>query len=114
GAFFNAGQSRCAVERIYVDPRIRRQFVDGFVALTEQYRLGDPLDGSTTLGPVVSQSAARRVREQVAEAIGRGAKALVDERRFPRAEPGSDDPRSAPESLYLAPQVLVDVTHDMR
>jgi len=105
GAFFNAGQSCCAVERIYVDARISRQFIDGFVALTESYRLGDPLDASTTLGPVVSQSAARRVREQVAEAIGRGARALVDERRFARSEP---------ESLYLAPQILVDVTHDMR
>jgi acyl-CoA reductase-like NAD-dependent aldehyde dehydrogenase len=109
GVFFNAGQSCCAVERIYVDARISRQFIDGFVALTEKYLLGDPLDGSTTLGPVVRPSAALRVREQVAEAIGHGARALVDERRFPRSEPGSD-----PNSLYLAPQVLVDVTHDMR
>jgi acyl-CoA reductase-like NAD-dependent aldehyde dehydrogenase len=113
GAFFNAGQSCCAIERIYVDARISGQFIDGFVALTEKYLLGDPLEGSTTLGPVVRQSAARRVREQVAEAIGLGARALVDERRFPRSEPRSD-PGSNPESLYLAPQVLVDVTHDMR
>jgi acyl-CoA reductase-like NAD-dependent aldehyde dehydrogenase len=105
GAFFNAGQSCCAVERIYVEAPISRQFVDGFVALTEKYLLGDPLDASTTLGPVVTESAACRVREQIAEAIGLGAKALIDERRFPR---------SGPESLYVAPQVLVDVSHDMR
>ncbi len=105
GAFFNAGQSCCAVERIYVDESISRQFIDGFVALTEKYLLGDPLDASTTLGPVVSLRAARRVREQVAEATDQGARALIDARRFPR---------STPESLYVAPQVLVDVTHEMR
>ncbi len=105
GAFFNAGQSCCAVERIYVDARVSKRFIDGFVALTEKYVLGDPLEASTTLGPVVRESAARKVREQVAEATARGARQLTDERRFPRAEP---------ESLYLAPQVLVDVTHDMR
>ncbi len=51
------------------------------------------------------ESAARHVREQVAEAVGRGARALIDERRFPRSQA---------DSLYVAPQVLVDVTHAMR
>jgi len=44
GAYFNAGQSCCAVERIYVHRDVYRQFVDGFVELTRQYRLGNPLD----------------------------------------------------------------------
>jgi acyl-CoA reductase-like NAD-dependent aldehyde dehydrogenase len=105
GAFFNAGQSCCAVERIYVDARIQRTFVDGFVALAEKYLLDDPRVPSTTLGPVVGESAARRVREQIGDAKAKGARALVDESRFPRAKGAN---------VYLAPQVLVDVTHDMR
>jgi acyl-CoA reductase-like NAD-dependent aldehyde dehydrogenase len=105
GAFFNAGQSCCAVERIYVDAPIQRSFVDGFVALAEKYLLDDPRERSTTLGPVVGANAARRVREQIGDAKAKGARALVDESRFPRAKG---------ETVYLAPQVLVDVTHDMR
>ena len=58
GAYFNAGQSCCAVERIYVHRDVYREFVDGFVALTRQYRLGNPLERETTLGPMVRASAA--------------------------------------------------------
>jgi acyl-CoA reductase-like NAD-dependent aldehyde dehydrogenase len=105
GAFFNSGQSCCAVERIYVDARIQKPFIDGFVALTEKYLLGDPLDRATTLGPVVRESAARKVREQIAEAVAKGGRALVDESRFGRSKEGTP---------FLAPQVLVEVTHAMR
>ena len=47
------GQSCCAIERIYVDARLYDSFVEGFVALTRQYRLGNPLDTSINLGPLV-------------------------------------------------------------
>jgi acyl-CoA reductase-like NAD-dependent aldehyde dehydrogenase len=104
GAFFNAGQSCCAVERIYVDASLFQPFVDGFTALTEKYLLGDPRDAKTTLGPLVSEVAARRVRDQIADARARGARALIDERRFPKSADGT---------AYLAPQVLVGVSHDM-
>jgi len=104
GAYFNAGQSCCAVERIYVHDEVYNRFVDGFVALTRQYRLGNPLDPETTLGPVVRASAAAVVRAQIADAIARGASALVDAREFPAAEDGTP---------YVAPQVLVDVDHRM-
>jgi acyl-CoA reductase-like NAD-dependent aldehyde dehydrogenase len=104
GAYFNAGQSCCAVERIYVHDDAYDRFVDGFVALTRQYRLGNPLDPKTTLGPVVRSSAAAVVRAQIADAIARGARALVDAREFPAAADGTP---------YVAPQVLVDVDHRM-
>ena len=105
GAFFNAGQSCCGVERIYVHRDRFDDFVDAYVELTRQYVLGDPLDAATTLGPLVRVSAARFVREQAAAAVARGARALIDPAAFP-----ADDPTSA----YLAPQVLVDVDHGMR
>ena len=104
GAFFNAGQSCCAVERIYVHAELFDAFVKGFVELAKAYRLGDPLDPETTLGPLVRTSAADLVRRQVAEAVAAGARTLIDPRRFAAAKEGTP---------YLAPQVLLDVDHSM-
>lgn len=105
GAFFNSGQSCCGIERIYVHEHVYNQFVEGVVALAKAYVLGNPLDKATTLGPMVRASAADFVRDQIAEAIHKGARALVDPKLFPASAAGTP---------YLAPQVLVDVDHSMR
>jgi acyl-CoA reductase-like NAD-dependent aldehyde dehydrogenase len=105
GSYFNAGQSCCAVERIYVHQDIYRPFVDGFIDLTRKYRLGNPLEPETTLGPMVRTSAAAFVRDQLAEAVRHGARAVIDEREFTAARDGTP---------YMAPQVLLDVDHGMR
>lgn len=104
GAFFNSGQSCCGIERIYVHEAIYQAFVDEFIKVTQQYRLGDPTQPETNLGPMVRTSAANFVREQIAQAVQQGAKALIDESEFPASQAGTP---------YLAPQVLVDVTHEM-
>jgi acyl-CoA reductase-like NAD-dependent aldehyde dehydrogenase len=103
-SFFNAGQSCCGVERIYVHRSLFDTFVDRFVGLTRQYKLGDPLDAATTLGPMVRTAAADAVRGQVTDAVAQGAHPLIDERDFEASLPGTP---------YLAPQVLVDVNHRM-
>lgn len=105
GACFNAGQSCCGIERIYVHERLFDAFVEGYVALASRYVLDDPLLPGTTLGPMVRAQAADFARGQVAEAIRAGARALIDPRRFPREAPGS---------AYMAPQCLVEVDHSMR
>ena len=105
GVFFNSGQSCCAVERIYVHQDVWGKFLDGFVELTNQYVLDNPLRPETTLGPVVHERAAASIREKVAEAISKGARPLIDPARFPKSKDGTP---------YLAPQVLVDVNHGMR
>jgi acyl-CoA reductase-like NAD-dependent aldehyde dehydrogenase len=105
GAFFNSGQSCCAIERIYVHDSLYERFVQDFVDLTNTYVLDDPLKAETTLGPMVRTAAADFVRAQNAEAVGQGARALIDQVRFPRERAGTP---------WLAPQVLVDVTHGMR
>jgi len=105
GAMFNSGQSCCGIERIYAHEKIYDEFVDGYVALTRQYRLGNPLEPSTNLGPMVRARAADFARGQVSEAIAAGAKPLIDPKAFPADREGS---------AYLAPQVLVDVDHSMR
>jgi len=105
GAFFNSGQSCCGIERIYVHDSVYDEFVERAVALTNEYRLGDPTHPTVNLGPVISTKAARFIRAQVAEAVEQGARPLIDPRRFPAAQIFSP---------YIAPQILVDVTHDMR
>src|SRR3954464_15700178 len=69
GSFFNSGQSCCGVERIYVDRKLFDPFVEGFAELTRQYRLGNPLDSGTTLGPMVRAEAAQAVRSHIEEAL---------------------------------------------
>jgi len=104
GAFYNAGQSCCAVERIYVPKSALGQFVEAFVAETHRLQLGDPLDEKTTLGPVVSKEAAARIDAQVKSAVGRGARIVSDERMFYA---------SRRSECYMAPQVLIGVDHTM-
>ena len=67
GAFYNSGQSCCAVERLYVHEAVWQPFLDGLVAAAQSYRLGDPLDPETSLGPMASAAGAAKVRSQVAE-----------------------------------------------
>jgi acyl-CoA reductase-like NAD-dependent aldehyde dehydrogenase len=104
GAFFNSGQSCCAVERIYVHEEIWQPFLDGIIEAAGRYRLGDPLDGETNLGPMASAGLAARIRAQLREAASAGATAHVPPRLFP-ADRG--------DSAYLMPQVLTGVDHGM-
>ena len=103
GSFFNSGQSCCGVERIYVDASVFDDFIDGFADLTRKYVVGNPLDQTTTLGPMVRGSAADTVRAQIEEARRKGAKALINM----KVEGDS------PGSPYLAPEVLIRVNHQM-
>jgi acyl-CoA reductase-like NAD-dependent aldehyde dehydrogenase len=104
GTFFNSGQSCCGIERIYVHDSMYDAFVDGFVDLTKQYVLGNPMDADTTIGPMVNAAAATFVRGQVSAAIASGARALVDESHFAASTAGTP---------YMGPTVLVDVDHSM-
>ncbi|GJJ73140.1 hypothetical protein EMPS_05498 [Entomortierella parvispora] len=105
GSFFNSGQCCCAIERIYVHADVYDAFVAEFIKETKNYRLGNPLDPETTLGPMVKTKAAEFVRGQIAEAVTEGAIAHIDTALFPHDKPGTP---------YLAPQVLTNVTHEMR
>ncbi len=104
GAFYNSGQSCCGIERIYVHKDVYQPFVEGCVELTKQYKLGNPLDPETTLGPMAKRSGADTVRAHIAQALKAGARALIDEKLFPQTALGHN---------YLAPQILVNVDHTM-
>ena len=105
GAFFNAGQSCCGIERVYVHADVYDDFVEGAVEEVSKLRLGNPTQAGITLGPMVRASAADFLRGQVEEAVAGGARALIDLKNFPA------DGKGTP---YLAPQILVDVNHAMR
>lgn len=105
GAFFNSGQSCCGIERVYVHEAVFDAFVEGAVALTRQYVVGNPLEETTTLGPMVCGPAADFVRGQIIDALSMGARPLIGAEAFPDDHPGSP---------YLPPQILVDVNHRMR
>lgn len=103
GAMFNSGQCCCGIERIYVAESLFDQFVEKAVAIVSDYKLGNPLDPETTLGPMAHVRFADEVRGQVADAVAAGAKAHIDPALFPQDG-----------GAYLMPQILTNVTHDMR
>jgi acyl-CoA reductase-like NAD-dependent aldehyde dehydrogenase len=105
GSFYNAGQSCCGVERIYVHRNVYDPFLEAFVSMANELQLGDPRDSSTTLGPVVRIRNAEGIQAQIDEAIAAGARPLLDPSHFAETERGLP---------YMAPQALVDVDHSMR
>ena len=105
GAMYNSGQCCCGIERIYVAESLFDRFVEEAVALTRAYKLGNPLDPETTLGPMAQKRFADLVRGQTEEAVRAGARALLDVKAFPADKP---------DTPYLAPQILTQVDHSMR
>ncbi|MBC7141197.1 MAG: aldehyde dehydrogenase family protein [Rhodobacteraceae bacterium] len=104
GAMYNAGQCCCGIERIYVHESLYDAFVEKAVAWVKTLKLGNPFDAATTLGPMANRRFADTVRSQIADAITDGATALIDPALFPEDDGGA----------YLAPQILVNVNHEMR
>lgn len=104
GAMYNAGQCCCGIERIYVHESLYDAFVEKAVAWVKGMKLGSPFAADTTMGPMANKRFANTIRDQIAEAVAQGAKALIDPALFPADDGGA----------YLAPQVLVNVDHSMR
>jgi acyl-CoA reductase-like NAD-dependent aldehyde dehydrogenase len=77
GAMYNAGQSCCSVERIYVHTRIHDAFVAAFVKEVQGFRVGDPTSEDTYIGPLTRAPQLDVLERQVADAKAKGAKLLV-------------------------------------
>ncbi|MEO8372434.1 MAG: aldehyde dehydrogenase family protein [Candidatus Solibacter sp.] len=101
GAFYNGGQSCCAVERIYVMRPLFQRFVDAYVAEVEKYKVGNPEDESTGIGPLAQAKARDHIESQIGQAVDMGARVLTGGRRLP----GS--------GYYFQPTVLSNVDHRM-
>jgi acyl-CoA reductase-like NAD-dependent aldehyde dehydrogenase len=101
GAFYNTGQSCCSVERIYVHERIHDAFVDAFLAEVKSYRVGDPLDEQTYIGPITRRPQLDVLQKQVIDAKRRGASLLTGGTIVKR------------KGNWFEPTVLTDVDHRM-
>jgi acyl-CoA reductase-like NAD-dependent aldehyde dehydrogenase len=101
GAMYNAGQSCCAVERLYVHEQIHDRFVEAFVATVKSYKVGDPMEESTYLGPLARAVQVDVIEAQVADAIAKGARLAIGGKRI--ARPGN----------WFEASVLTNVDHTM-
>ncbi len=103
--FLCAGQSCTAGERILVHRAVREEFVERLVRrVGDGVRLGDPLEASTTMGPLNNEPVARKMDEHVGDAVARGARVLTGGARQP----------GCPTELYWQATVLDDVPAEAR
>jgi acyl-CoA reductase-like NAD-dependent aldehyde dehydrogenase len=102
GAFYNTGQSCCSVERIYVHDSIAKEFVAAFLEAVKRFKIGDPLDEDTYIGPLTRAPQIEVLERQVADAKRKGARLRTGGKRL-----------GGRKGNYFAPTVLTEVTHDM-
>ena len=102
GAMFNSGQCCCGIERIYVQESLFDDFLKKAISIVSKYKLGNPLDMDTTLGPMANIRFANHVRDQITDALKKGAIAHIS--TFQEDDGG----------VYLTPQILTNVDHSMK
>jgi len=101
GAFYNNGQSCCAVERIYVHEKVYDRYVDAFVKEVKGFKTGLPTEDGVYIGPLTREAQLNFIETQVKDAVAKGAKIATGGKRF--GETG----------YFFEPTVLINVTHDM-
>ena len=104
GAFYNAGQSCCGIERIYVHQGVYDRFVEGALAEVRKYTLGDPLASGTSMGPMAQPDAPQKLAAQVAEARAKGGRVLCG---------GAPVHDGAGHGRFFDPCLVVEATHAM-
>ncbi|HEX8129514.1 MAG TPA: aldehyde dehydrogenase family protein [Pyrinomonadaceae bacterium] len=73
GIFFNQGQVCCAGSRLFLDERVKDEFLERFKERAERVKVGDPMDKTTQMGPQVSAEQLARIKGYVEIARGEGA-----------------------------------------
>jgi acyl-CoA reductase-like NAD-dependent aldehyde dehydrogenase len=101
GAFYNNGQSCCAVERVYVHSKIYDQFLEEFIHEVKSYQIGDPVEDNTFIGPLTRAPQIDILMHQISDAVGKGAKILTGGNAI------------GGTGYYIEPTVLSDVNHNM-
>lgn len=102
GAFYNNGQSCCAVERIYVHKNIYQPFLDAFVAEVSGFKVGSPTEEGIYIGPLSRKEQLHLLEQQVQDALDKGATLLTGGKRLEG------------KGFYFQPTVLANVDHSMR
>ncbi|KAK0946223.1 hypothetical protein LTR29_002270 [Friedmanniomyces endolithicus] len=106
GAVFNSGQSCCSLERVYVHESVHDDFVAAVQKVLSGYKLGDPNDKDTNIGPVISKAAATRIQSHIDDALAKGAKNATTENKTFTSPPTT-------EGNYIPPTLLTHVNHTM-
>jgi acyl-CoA reductase-like NAD-dependent aldehyde dehydrogenase len=101
GAFYNAGQSCCSVERIYVHESVCSLFLEKLIEKTRHFIVGDPSDKKTFIGPLTRKAQLDVLDAQVADARACGGQILLGGERIPGA------------GYFFAPTIIADANHDM-
>ncbi|KAI1170833.1 aldehyde dehydrogenase [Nemania sp. FL0916] len=105
GSIFNQGQSCCAIERVYVDEKIHDAFVEAVQNVLKGYKVGDPLDKETHIGPVISKRSKETIDAHIKDATQKGAKDATPENSTFSNLPALGN--------FVKPTLLVDVDHQM-
>lgn len=106
GSVFNSGQSCCSLERVYVDEKIHDSFVEAVQKVLKGYKLGDPFEKDTHVGPVVSKRSKEAIEAHIKDALDKGAKDAT-----PENESFSNPP---PKGNFVKPTLLTNVDHSMK
>jgi len=102
GGFFCAGQVCCATERVLVDAKVHDDFLSAVVKEAESWKLGDPYDEDTLVGPMNNEPTAQKMDAHLEDAVAKGAEVVLG---------GSRD-SDRPTSLYYRPTVVDRVGTD--
>ena len=105
GAIFNSGQSCCSIERVYVAEKIHDEFVSAVQTILKGYKLGDPFDKGTHIGPVISKRSKETIESHIQDAIKKGATDATPENVTFQSLP--------PKGNFIAPVLLTGVDHKM-
>ena len=101
GAFYNNGQSCCAVERIYVNEQVYDKYIDEFIKEVKSWKVGSPVEEGVYIGPLSRKEQLNVLESQVAEAVKKGATVLTGGQKIDR------------KGYFFEPTVVVNVKNDM-
>ncbi|MDP4263604.1 MAG: aldehyde dehydrogenase family protein [Bacteroidota bacterium] len=101
GAFYNNGQSCCAVERIYVHEKVYDRYIDEFVKEVRSWKIGSPTEEGTYIGPLSRKDQLAVLEKQVEDAKSKGATILTGGKKINS------------KGYFFEPTVLVNVNHTM-
>src|SRR5436190_2566043 len=102
GGFFSAGQVCCATERVLVHERVHDAFLDEVLKTAAAWKLGDPFDDSTLVGPMNNEPTATKMDRHLEDAVEKGASVVL----------GGSRAGGRPTRLYYEPTVVTDVGVD--
>lgn len=102
GAMYNAGQSCCGIERVYVHQNVYEQFLEKCTVLVAKYKLGDPKDATTDMGPLASAKAVNEMDSQIADCVKKGAIIILGGKR-----------KIINQGLFFEPTLIANVDHTM-